>query len=136
LLTEDRREHVRDVILPALARGETVLLDRYFYSTIAYQGSRSGDAEAIAATMASEFPIPDLVYLIDVPPEVGLARIAKGRGEVPNQFEQLESLRAARDVFLNLAARHANIVRVDGTRPVEEVHEAVMKHLAGYRHPR
>jgi dTMP kinase len=135
-LTEDRRQHVRDVILPALARGETILLDRYFYSTIAYQGSRGGDVEAITAAMTSEFPIPDVVFLIDVPAEVGLARISHGRGEVPNQFEQLDSLRAARQVFLNLATRCANMITVDGTRPVEEVRETTRKHLAERRLPR
>ncbi len=118
-LTEDRREHVRDLILPALHRGETVLLDRYFYSTIAYQGSRGEDASAIAATMAAEFPIPDRVFLIDVPPEVGLARIARGRGEVPNQFEQQESLAAARAAYLKMAAQYPNFVKMDGTQPVE-----------------
>ena len=40
VLIEDRKEHVRDLILPALSKGKAVILDRYFYSTIAYQGSR------------------------------------------------------------------------------------------------
>jgi FkbM family methyltransferase len=44
---EDRKEHVREVILPALAEGRTVLLDRYFYSTIAYQGARGACVEAL-----------------------------------------------------------------------------------------
>jgi dTMP kinase len=136
LLTEDRREHVRDVILPALSRRETVILDRYFYSTIAYQGSRGGEVDAIAAAMTGEFPIPDVVFLIDVPAEVGLDRISQGRGETPNQFEQLDSLRAARDVFLNLAARHTNILTVDGTQPVEEVRATIVKLLGGRHLPR
>jgi dTMP kinase len=84
--------------------------------------------------MAAEFPLPDLVFLIDVPPEVGLARIAKGRGEVPNQFEQLGSLAAARQAYLNLAARHANFVKVDGTRPVDEV-TADLVRILGERRP-
>src|SRR5262245_48730398 len=133
ILTEDRREHVRETILPAIVGGQTLLLDRYFYSTIAYQGSRGGDVESIAAAMTAEFPIPDVVFLIDVPADVGLARIAQGRSEVPNQFEQLDSLRAARQVFLNLAARYANIVTVDGTQPVEEVRMKILEHL-GERH--
>jgi dTMP kinase len=136
MLTEDRREHVLKLILPALINGHTVLLDRYFYSTIAYQGSRGGDVDAIAAAMTAEFPIPDVVFLIDVPAEVGLDRISLGRGETPNHFEQLDSLRAAREVFLNLAARNTNILTVDGTRPVEEVRTAIVKLLGGRRLPR
>jgi dTMP kinase len=136
MLTEDRREHVLKLILPALISGHTVLLDRYFYSTIAYQGSRGGDVDAIAAAMTGEFPIPDVVFLIDVPAEVGVDRISQGRGETPNHFEQLDSLRAARQVFLNLAARNANILTVDGTRTVEEIRRAIVKLLGGRHLPR
>jgi dTMP kinase len=130
LLTEDRREHVRDVLLPALARGETVLLDRYFYSTAAYQGSRGANPDAILATMATEFPGPDLVLLIDVTPELGLARISKGRGDVPNHFEKLESLTAARAVYLKIAARQSNVMTVDGSRAAEEVTTDVFMKLS------
>lgn len=124
-LTEDRREHVRDLILPALARGETVILDRYFYSTAAYQGTRGADPDAILAAMSAEFPIPDLVLLIDIPPEVGLARIEKGRGELPNHFEKNETLAAAREVYLRMAARFPFFRVVDGTRPAAEVRDRV-----------
>jgi dTMP kinase len=130
LLTEDRAEHVRDLIRPALARGETVLLDRYFYSTAAYQGTRGADPDAVLAKMTALFPTPDLVFLIDLPPDLALARIAQGRGEVPNQFEKLESLAAARDVYLKIAARSANFTTVDGTRPADEVADEVFTKLS------
>jgi dTMP kinase len=136
VLIEDRRDHVRNFIIPSLRSGLTVLLDRYFYSTIAYQGSRGGDVEVIASAMIREFPIPDVVFLIDVPAKVGLTRISQGRGEMPNQFEQLDSLRAARQVFRNLATRYSNIVTVDGKQPIEEVRATIMKHLADRHLPR
>jgi len=136
LLIEDRREHVRDVILPALSRGETVILDRYFYSTAAYQGSRGANPDAILASMSAEFPIPDVVFLIDLPAEVGLARIAEGRGEVPNHFERLESLSAARAEYRKMATHFSNMVVVDGTQSVEAVRGEIIRCLSGRGLPR
>jgi dTMP kinase len=127
--TEDRKEHVRDLILPALRRGETVILDRYFYSTIAYQGSNGFDPGLLAADMLAAFPVPDAVILIDVPPGVGLARIREGRGETPNAFEQLSHLEEVRRLFLDLAARHANVHVFDGTRDVASIQGSIVKSL-------
>ena len=126
---EDRREHVRDVINPALEAGKVVILDRYFYSTIAYQGSRGGDVEAIERQMLAEFPIPDVVYLIDVPAEMGVARVRQGRGEVPNEFEQTDVLRRCRDVFLSMFHRHDNIARVCGEGSDWLVRHLIHQHL-------
>lgn len=126
---EDRKEHLRDKILPALANGQIVILDRYFYSTIAYQGSRGGEVVAITAQMLESAPEPDIVFLLDVPPDIGLARIRQGRGEVPNAFETLANLQAVRSVFLDLAQQHANIAVIDGTRSVDEVHHAILNTL-------
>src|SRR4051794_28178129 len=91
--TEDRKQHVREVILPALAAGKAVVLDRYFYSTIAYQGTRGADTAAVANRMREIAPVPDVTFLIDVPPAVGVDRITANRGESPNQFEQSDDLR-------------------------------------------
>lgn len=96
---EDRKEHVAKLIQPALARGEVVILDRYFYSTIAYQGSRGANYIEIANKMRSLFPIPDIVLLYDIAPEISLNRIAHTRGDIPNHFEKIDSLREVRTVF-------------------------------------
>jgi dTMP kinase len=127
--TEDRKEHVRDLIQPALRRGEMVILDRYFYSTIAYQGSNGFDPDTLAAEMLAAFPVPDAVILIDVPPAVGLARIREGRGETPNAFEQLSHVEEVRRLFLDLAVKHTNIQVLDGTRDVASIHGSIVKSL-------
>lgn len=121
---EDRNEHLREKILPALNVGKIVVLDRYFYSTIAYQGSRGGDVAGIAARMLATAPEPDIVLLLDVPPEVGLARIRE-RGDTPNTFEKQSSLAAVREVFQTLAKEHSNIVLIDATASVADVAKAV-----------
>ena len=128
-LTEDRKEHVRKLVQPALERGGMVILDRYFYSTIAYQGSRGGDDTAIAEQMFRVFPTPDVVFLIDVPPVVGLSRIEEGRGDTPNEFEEHGNLQLAREVFLKLAATHPEVIKVDGTQAIDAVHRVVLRTL-------
>jgi dTMP kinase len=127
--TEDRKEHLRDKILPALERGDTVILDRYFYSTIAYQGSRGGNIDVIAAMMMHTAPDPDIVLLIDVPAEIGLARIREGREESPNAFESQKNLRAVRTTFLDVAAKHQNVSVINGTPSIPIVQEAIQKTL-------
>lgn len=127
---QDRRQHVRELIGPALAAGDTVLLDRYFYSTIAYQGARGADVAALTEQMVAEFPLPEIVFLIDVSPEVGLHRVAQSRGDVPNEFERAESLRDVREVFLSLEQARPEVERIDGRPSEDAVFGEIMKRLA------
>ncbi|HEY9857084.1 MAG TPA: dTMP kinase [Stenomitos sp.] len=132
LFLKDRELDVRENILPALEAGEVVLLDRYFYSNIAYQGALGLDPAHIR--QANEgFPVPDLVILMDAPPTVGIGRIRGGRGEVNNQgYEQEDFLEKVRALFR--AMPDPNIVRVDATRDLasvtRDVRDLVMSRLA------
>lgn len=100
----DRTGHLRELVLPALAAGRIVILDRYFYSTIAYQGTRpGGDPAVVRKTMETLFPPPDLVLWLDLEPSEALRRITAHRGEIPNEFEREEGLESARKVFRSLA---------------------------------
>ena len=92
LFNAARSQLVADVIRPALARGEIVVLDRYATSTLAYQGYGSGvDLEALAviARLATGGLQPDLVVLLDVPVEVGLARRDAGHAAELTRFEDV-----------------------------------------------
>jgi dTMP kinase len=125
----DRTEHLSGVVMPALLDGRVVILDRYFYSTIAYQGTRAGvDVEAVRRRMESLFPEPDLVLLLDVEPEVALRRIVGGRGETPNEFERREGLERARAVFLSLES--PRIRRIDASLGEAEVAREVARAVA------
>ncbi|MBI81792.1 MAG: dTMP kinase [Planctomycetaceae bacterium] len=119
---KDRREHVENLITPGLEAGKVVILDRYFYSSIAYQGARLGNVEEIAQHMSSFAPQPDVVFLIDIDPLVSLDRISGSRGEIPNKFEQVESLNAAREIFNQLAEEDPCIVKLDGNCSLESIH--------------
>ncbi len=125
LFLRDRAEHVDAVIRPALARGDAVLVDRYVWSTAAYQGARGLDPSAILARNAA-FPVPDLVVLLDVDPAVGVGRV-RARDQRENLFEQLEALTEARRIFLELVARP--VVHIDGDRPIPQVAAEILNAL-------
>ena len=109
----------------AVARGEVVITDRFADSTRMYQGLTRGNLAAeVDALHALMIGIePDLTFLIDIPPEAGLAR-ATARAGAEMRFEGmgLEVQTRARNGFLALAARHPTRFRViDGHRPEAEV---------------
>lgn len=125
LFTAARRDHLEKTIRPAVARGEVVITDRFADSTRMYQGLTRGNLAAeVDALHALMIGIePDLTFLIDIPPEAGLAR-ATARAGAEMRFEGmgLEVQTRARNGFLALAARHPARFRViDGHHPEAEV---------------
>lgn len=127
----DRREHVREVIQPGLDAGAFVLLDRYFYSTIAYQGSRGGDVDGLREQMR-EFPRPTRVYVLDVDPEIGLQRVSSRDGQ-PNHFESVDQLTLARAIFLRM---NSDITaHIDGASTIEAVHRRILEDFWGLKGP-
>lgn len=116
---EDRRQHVREVVEPALAAGRIVLSDRSYLSTVAYQGARGLDPGAILAASEAEFPRPDLVLLFELPAEQGMQRI-EGRGGVSEPiFEEIDFQRRVGRIFDALEV--AGLVRIDANRPPDEI---------------
>ena len=102
LLLLDRREHLDTLVAPALARGAVVLLDRYYFSSIAYQAGPGLAAEQIRADNEAFAPRPDLLLILDLPVETGLARIG-ARGDRPNAFEAVATLQHCREVYRSFA---------------------------------
>lgn len=126
---EDRREHVRNLIAPALARGAIVILDRYYFSTMAYQGVRGADIEQIRRDNEKFAPRPDVVLLVDFDPQTALRRIEQSRGDVPNTFERLDALHAIRKVFLETAAADPRFHIIDGNGSPDAVFATIWKTL-------
>jgi dTMP kinase len=124
LFMEDRREHVDQVIKPALKQGKVVITDRYYYSSVAYQGSLGLDPNDILAANEAFAPRPDLVFLLDLPVTEALARLAK-KGKAARQVS--ESFPYLRQV----AASYANFKgprfrRLDATQPPMVVHATIL----------
>ena len=103
LLLKDRRAHVDAVIAPALTRGEWVILDRYYFSTIAYQGAAGLDLAMLQAVNEAFAPPPDVLLLLDLPLAESLKRI-KTRGAASDEFERPSTLKRVREIFLSFAS--------------------------------
>ncbi|GII31158.1 dTMP kinase [Planotetraspora mira] len=123
LYAADRAEHVEKVIRPALKRGSTVVTDRYVDSSLAYQGAgRALEPEEVAQinSWATGGLLPDLTVLIDVPPSVGLRRMASPADRI--EAEPLEFHERVRREFRTLAAAAPErYLVVDGTLQQAEV---------------
>jgi dTMP kinase len=116
---KDRREHVDTLIIPALSRGALVIVDRYYYSTVAYQGARGIDRGELLARNRAFAPVPQRVFLLDIEAREGLGRV-QTRGEGQDLFESVEQLTQARSIFLSLSEPH--IVRFDARKSPEVLH--------------
>ena len=123
LFVMDRKEHVDDKINPALKEGKIVLMDRYYYSTMAYQAAAGIDINRIRKD--NEFaPKPDIVLIFDLPADLAMKRV-KGHS-VADVFEKEEHLEKVREAYLNL--RDDPLVRIiDSTRTPEEIFKEVWK---------
>ena len=123
LFVMDRKEHVDDKINPALKEGKIVLMDRYYYSTMAYQAAAGIDVNRIRKD--NEFaPKPDIVLIFDLPADLAMKRV-KGHS-VADVFEKEEHLEKVREAYLNL--RGDPLVRIiDSTRTPEEIFKEVWK---------
>ena len=127
----DRRQHVEELISPSLAAGKVVILDRYYFSTMAYQGARGFDPAEIRRQNEEFAPVPDLLLIMDLDVDSALERIG-ARGDTANEFEKRENLERCREIFLSLKGE--GIVRVIDTRGTLDevaarVREAVGSHL-------
>ena len=132
LFAASRAQLVAEVIRPSLGRGVMVICDRYTDSTVAYQGYGRGlDLDAIQAvnTMVTQGLLPDLVILLDLPVEVGLAR---KRSVKQDRFEREEMAfhHRVREGYLKMAA--ANPQRwlvVDATLPKKKVEQIIWERV-------
>ncbi|HLV58620.1 MAG TPA: dTMP kinase [Natronosporangium sp.] len=134
LYAADRAHHVATVVRPALAEGAVVISDRYVDSSLAYQGGGRRlplDEIAWLSAWATRQLKPDLVVLLDVPPEVGLARV-NGRGRTDRlEQEDLAFHERVRHVFLDLAAADPRrYLVIDGTRPADDIAAEVLARVA------
>lgn len=125
LLLKDRQEHVDTLIAPALARGAIVLLDRYYFSSVAYQGAAGLDPQDVLRANERFAPRPDLTLLLDIPPNVGLDRI-HSRGDLANLFEREDALVDAREIFLATLPAEPGGVVLDALQSADQVHREAL----------
>ena len=124
LFSADRSHHLEFEILPALEKGKIVISDRYFFSTIAY-GMLELEKEWLKA-LNSKFLIPDITIILDVPVEVSLKRIGKGRSNT-EPFEEREKLEKVRENYIELSKEYENCFVVDASKSIDEVQEEIRR---------
>jgi dTMP kinase len=130
LYSADRAQHVAQCIRPALAAGKIVVSDRYYDSTLAYQGYGRGlDLNMLCAitSFATGGLMPDLTLYLDIAPEEGLKRRQSNGGEWNRlDAETLEFHQRVRAGYMELIAQEPERwVVIDAARKVEEVQEAI-----------
>ncbi|EIC07625.1 Thymidylate kinase [Microbacterium laevaniformans OR221] len=134
LYAADRAQHVATLVRPALARGEVVIQDRYFDSSVAYQGAgRVLDAEQVRdlSMWATEGALPDLTVLLDLDPATARRRL----DAADKPFDRLEAEKSefherVRSAFLALAAADpARFLVLDAALPADELAAAVRARL-------
>lgn len=121
---KDRQQHVNEVIQPALNAGKVVILDRYYFSTMAYQGARGFDPAEIRARNEAFAPKPDLLLILDLDVDTAHQRIGH-RGDSTNEFEKHESLTRCRDIFLSLRDE-AFVQVIDSNADLETVTQRIL----------
>ncbi|WP_240194358.1 dTMP kinase [Desulfopila inferna] len=118
----DRRDHVEHLIRPSLAEGKIILCDRYYLSTMAYQGAAGMNIDEIARK--NNFaPEPDLALIFQLNPRQSIERITSNRGDRLNDFEQEDSLKKVERIFNSLS--YPYICYIDADQTIEDVHHAV-----------
>ena len=129
LFVLDRKQHVEEKIQPALDDGTMVLMDRYYYSSMAYQVAGGIDVEEIRKKHVFA-PKPDVVLIFDLPVSVALERV-KGHSDA-DEFEKEEHLEKVREAYLDL--ENDPLVRiVDATGTPEEIFGNVWKLVSEVR---
>ena len=134
LFYASRSQNIQEKIKPALERNEIVICDRYYHASMAYQGYGRGiplDFIRKLTDLVCDPYRPDLTFLLDIEPEIGLARArARNHGRIENEgrfeAEDLEFYNRVREGYLELASEDERIQLLYADRPIETVHRHVL----------
>jgi dTMP kinase len=134
LMFAARAEHLEALIKPALARGDTVICDRFTDATFAYQGAGRGIDINLINKLKDIVQVelePELTILLDAPPEVSAERIKDRPYQDRFEQEQSEFFSRVRQGYLEIAGREPDRVKViDASQSLEDVQAAIAKELS------
>lgn len=128
LFIRDRMEDCERNIRPALDNRELVFIDRYYFSTIAYQGALGLDTGEIWERNEHIAVIPDLVLILDMPVEKALHRIIHQRGDTHDDFEKADFLKKTRSIFQSMKRPYIHHLSAD--REPDAVFEAMREKIS------
>jgi len=132
LIFADRVQHVEEIIKPNLNEGKIVVSDRYYDSSVAYQGQREGirKIEIYELIENLDLPTPDITFLLDLPANVGLKR-AKNRASLDRfESEEISFHEGVRQNYLDLQEQNfQRIVKIDATKSPNEIFSNIIKKI-------
>lgn len=137
LFIEDRKEHIKYMIKPAIEDGYFIILDRYFYSSIAYQGAKGIDINEIIEMHKDFIVKPDIVFIFHLPIDIALNRIISKRG-ITDRFENETYLKKVDKIFYSFKSPF--IYHIDTDKDIKIIDEELFnilkesKILAPYFH--
>ncbi|WP_269750283.1 dTMP kinase [Leptospira ainlahdjerensis] len=123
----DREESLKQNILPALKSGKNVLLDRYMYSTAAYQSGPDLSPETILQkNLDQKFRIPDVLFYLNLKPKIALERLSR-RKEEKERFETLSQLEKIHSAYERILPKET--IRIDAEKGPDQIAEECLKIL-------
>ncbi len=128
LFLRDRREHAKELLLPGLSERQIILCDRYYLSTMAYQGACELEVEHLKRQNETWAPVPDLVIYLKVPIEEALARVSKRPFYKPEVFETREFLERVARIYEE-ALKYFKHVVIDASLGEDEVLKETLEAL-------
>jgi len=120
----DRAEDVENNIAPALSAGKVVVMDRYYFSNMAYQSALGIDIKIIKEKNR-HFPKPDITFFLDLKPSDGLLRIDNRTGGANIGYEKKEFLEKVYKIFKS--DHFKDMVPIDASESIEEIHAEILK---------
>jgi len=119
LFIEDRKDNINKNILPAMRENKVIIQDRYYFSTIAYQGALGVEAQQIRSVNEAFALKPDLVFYLEIEPELGLKRIDAGRKGKRDAFEKAHYLSKVKTIFDSF--NDPFIKKINGSHPLDSI---------------
>lgn len=135
LFAADRCEHIfgKDGIISQTEKGKTVISDRYFFSSLAYQSVSCG--KELPELLNSVFPLPEILFYFKINPEISISRV-NSRGETKEIYEKISFQKKTAELYDSIINEYKNrknsgmkIVEVDAAKSIEEISDFIWKNL-------
>ena len=129
-----RREHIKNIIKPALLKNKIVICDRYIDSTMAYQGIGQGVNSNFLNILSKEITeniVANITFIFDIDPDISLKRAKKRDKNINNRYENFDISfhRNIRNYFKSLINTNKRYILIDASNSIEEIHLKILKSL-------
>ena len=129
-----RREHIKNIIKPALLKNKIVICDRYIDSTMAYQGIGQGVNSNFLNILSKEITeniVANITFIFDIDPDISLKRAKKRDKNTNNRYENfdLSFHKNIRNYFRSLINTNKRYILIDASNSIEEIHLKILKSI-------